>query len=302
MSKRNPGASVRAHLLKLSQQRGEPFEALLIRYGLERLLYRLSQTPHRGDFLLKGGLLLSILSQNPYRTTRDLDLLGQGDPSPERLIAVFQDACRLDFPDDGLSFAETVTTRLIKEEQDYPGVRVLLVAFLDKARLSLQIDVGFGDAVLKPYQRADFEPLLGFPLPEIDAYPIESVLAEKIHAMVARGLTTSRMKDIYDLLDLATTRSWPARRVAEAVQLTFVRRQTPLPAELPIMFTPDFYDDASKLRQWEAFQKSVRQSQLGPLSDALLRLQDFWWPLLKALEAKQPFDYTWNPTAWRWEP
>jgi hypothetical protein len=191
--KKNYAASIRTRLLTLSQQRGEPFEAVLIRYGLERMLYRLSQTPHRSDFLLKGGMLLSILSQNPYRQTRDLDLLCHGEPSAERLSSVFQDACHLNFPEDGLTFAETITTRPIKEDQDYPGVRVELIAFLEKARLMLQIDIGFGDAVLKPYQRAEFEPLLGLPLPQIDTYPVESVMAEKIHAMISLGLSTSRM-------------------------------------------------------------------------------------------------------------
>lgn len=301
MNKKNPAASIRARLLTLSQQRSEPFEAILIRYGLERLLYRLSQTPHRDDFLFKGGLLLSILSQNPYRPTRDLDLLGRGDASPERLLKVFQDACRLEFPDDGLSFAEEIKTTLIKEAQDYPGVRVQLIAYLDKARLTLQIDVGFGDAVLKPYQRPDFEPLLGLPCPEIDAYPVESILSEKIHALIALGLTTSRMKDIYDLHDLSQ-QSWSAKRVTEAVLLTFTRRQTDLPSELPIIFTPAFYQDSGKLSQWKAFSKNLRQNPLDSLSDALLRLQDFWWPLLTAITTNKAFDFNWNPTSRRWEP
>ncbi|MGV3524185.1 MAG: nucleotidyl transferase AbiEii/AbiGii toxin family protein [Candidatus Sericytochromatia bacterium] len=300
MSK-NHAASVRSRLLTLSKQRGEPFDAVLLRYGLERLLFRLGQTPHKQSFLLKGGMLLSILSENPYRQTRDLDLLGQGDPDPQRLVAVFQDACQIDYPEDGLVFQASIGTQAIKEEQDYPGVRVQIVAFLAAARLPLQIDVGFGDAVLTPYEHVAFEPLLGFPLPDIHAYPVESVLAEKIHAMLVRGLSTSRMKDIYDLFYLASHHTWSAQRVSEAVQLTFLRRKTAIPSELPIMFTPAFYDDPSKLSQWKAFQKTLRQERPPKLFEALLRLQDFWWPLLQTSEAGYSLNAQWHPEKASWE-
>jgi hypothetical protein len=109
-----------------------------------------------------------------------------------------------------------------------------------------------------------------------------------------------RSKDIYDLFDLAATHSWSAQRLNEAVQLTFIRRQTAIPKELPIMFTPAFYQDVSKLSQWEAFKKRIRHSQLGTLQEVLLRLHTFWWPLLKALATEQAFEGEWNPNLWDW--
>ncbi|PIQ27499.1 nucleotidyl transferase AbiEii/AbiGii toxin family protein [bacterium (Candidatus Blackallbacteria) CG17_big_fil_post_rev_8_21_14_2_50_48_46] len=298
---KNPAASVKARLLLLAQKQSEPFEAIMLRYAFERLLYRLGCIISDEDFLLKGGLLLGILSNSPYRQTRDLDLLGKGDPNVERLVKIFSQASLLDFPEDGLRFSEDIRTQTIKEEQDYPGVRLILNAFLENARLTLQVDIGFGDAVLKPYQPVLFEPLLGFPLPEIQAYPVESILAEKFHALYVRGLTTSRMKDIYDLWYLITKQTWGTGRVLEAIQLTFERRRTPMPIALPIMFTPDFYEDSSKLSQWEAFQKTIQVKSKISLQETLTQLKNFWWPLFEATQLKSDSVHEWNPETGNWQ-
>ncbi|MGV3526193.1 MAG: nucleotidyl transferase AbiEii/AbiGii toxin family protein [Candidatus Sericytochromatia bacterium] len=301
---KNPAASVRARLLDLSKQRGEQFNFTLERYALERLLFRLSQTSHSKSFLLKGGMLLNFLSQNPYRATRDLDLLGYGEPSQERLSQIFQEACGLHYPEEGLRFSEHVQTFPIKEGLEYPGIRLKLEAWLEAARISLQIDVGFGDAVLKPCAKVDFEPFLGFPAPDILAYPLESVLAEKIHAMVELGAETSRMKDIYDLWYLAANQTWSSLRVSEAVHLTFMGRRRALPAELPEMFTPVFFESPHKLSQWQAFGKRLARAVLKEmdLRQILTQLELFWWPLLRALQQGQPFDCIWDPETWTWLP
>ena len=301
---KNPAASVRARLLMLAKQRDENFEFTLERYALERLLFRLSQTPNGSHFVLKGGMLLNFLSQNPYLVTRDLDLLGYGDPSAERLRLIFQEACRLDFPEEGLRFSEQISTFPIKEGKEYPGIRLKFEACLEAARISLQIDVGFGDAVLKPYSKVVFEPFLGFPLPDIFAYPLESVLAEKIHAMLELGKETSRMKDIYDLLYLASNHAWSSLRLAEAVQLTFMSRRRSLPAELPEMFTPAFFEHPQKLSQWQAFRTKLPKAALKEtnLQRILNQLELFWWPLLQALQQDRPFAFVWNPEAWSWLP
>jgi predicted nucleotidyltransferase component of viral defense system len=300
-SNKNPATSVRVRLLTLSKQRQEEFQFTLERYALERLLFRLSQTPHGKDFLLKGGMLLSFLSQNPYRTTRDLDLLGHGEPSPERLTQVFRDACGLDFPEDGLRFSDQITTSVIKAGQEYPGVRVQLKVWLEQAHFSLQIDVGFGDAVLKPYEQVQFEPFLGFPVPTMYAYPLESVMTEKVHAMIELGVATSRMKDIYDLWYLASLRSWTAARITEALQLTFMGRHKPFPMGQPVMFTPTFFEDTLQLANWQRFSQKNSHRETFELRQILSQLELFWWPLLKALQQGQPFDFVWNPEIWQWE-
>lgn len=301
---KNPAASIRARLLTLSKQREEQFIFTLERYALERLLYRLSQTASGSSFLLKGGMLLNFLSQNPYRTTRDLDLLGHGDPSAERLCQIFQEACRLDYPEQGLRFSDQISTFPIKEGKEYPGIRLKLEAWLEEARISLQIDVGFGDAVLKPYAKVDFKPFLDFPIPDILVYPLESVLAEKIHAMLELGVETSRMKDIYDLWYLASNQAWHSQRVVEAVQLTFVSRRRALPAVLPEMFTPAFFDNPQKLSQWQAFGKRLSRASLPDMNlrEILNLLELFWWPLLLALQQGQPFRFVWHPDSLSWLP
>lgn len=301
---KNPAASVRTRLLTLSKQRNEQFLFTLERFAFERLLFRLSQTSHGQHFLLKGGMLLNFVSQGPYRSTRDLDLMGHGEPSAERLIQVFQDVCSLDYPEEGLRFSEKISTSPIKEGKEYPGIRVKLAAYLEEANISLQIDVGFGDAVLKPYAKVNFQPFLGFPVPDILAYPLESVLAEKIHAMIELGAETSRMKDVYDLWYLAANHTWSSLRIIEAVQLTFLRRRRSLPTELPHMFTSTFFENPQKRLQWQAFGKRLSRAVLKEmdLRQILAQLALFWWPLLQALQQGQPFDFSWDPETWQWRP
>lgn len=300
---KKPATLVRNQLVEIVEQSGDSFQAVLERYAMERLLFRLGQTPHGRDFLLKGGRLLSLLADDVYRPTKDLDLLGQGEPSPERLKAVFQEACAIDFPEDGMRFGDKLETSPIKEGQMYSGVRLKVPAWLGQAQIALKIDIGFGDAVLQPYEIAPFKPILSLPAPAVSAYPLESVMAEKLHAMLDLGVTTSRMKDIYDLRHLASLRPWSGPRLGQAVQLTFTRRQFKLPAELPVMFTPTFFENPMKLTQWKAFAGKVSRFSLATMELPLIlnQLEAFWWPLLQALEAGQTFDSTWNAQTWRWE-
>lgn len=257
----------------------------------------IGQTPHGREFLLQGSLLLSLLADDIYRPTKDLDLLGRGDPSPERLKAIFQEACALDFPEDGMRFGEQLEIGFIKEGHEYPGMRLKIPAWLGLAQVTLKIDIGLGDAVLQPYEPAPFKPILLMPAPAIFAYPLESVMAEKLHAMVDLGVMTSRMKDIYDLHYLASLRPWSGLRLAEAIQLTFMRRRLALPDELPVMFTPTFFENPMKITQWKAFAGKISHASLSTmeLPAILNQLKVFWWPLLQGIKASRTFDVTWNP-------
>jgi predicted nucleotidyltransferase component of viral defense system len=201
---RNTAASVRQKLLNLATSTGEDFGLVLTRYVLERLLYRLSQSKYRDQFILKGAMLFQVWSRTPHRPTRDLDLLGRGDPSIEYCQEVFGELCRIRVEDDGLIFsAETVKAEKIKEEQDYDGVRVKFLTRLDNARIPLQVDVGFGDAVNSGL--LDYPTLLPMPAPRVLAYPMNAVVAEKLEAIVNLGMVNSRMKDFYDIWFLART-------------------------------------------------------------------------------------------------
>lgn len=181
-------ASVKQRLLDLARKQGEDFNTLLVRYAVERLLYRLSKSSLADRLILKGAMLFVVWRPTPHRPTRDLDLLGSGDPAPESVAAQIRYILGVQVEDDGLVFDEgSIATSLIREEQAYGGVRATFRAMLGKARIDLQVDVGFGDAILGPRIRAEYPSLLGFPAPVLRVYTRETVIAEKFHAMAELG-------------------------------------------------------------------------------------------------------------------
>ena len=196
---RNLAASVRQRLLNRARERGEDFNYLLTRYANERLLFRLAESAHRDQFVLKGATLFELWHDAVHRATRDVDLLGFGEPALERMRAIFRELCIVDVEPDGLCFLETsVRAERIHDGQEYGGVRVRLAADLDGARITLQLDIGFGDAVTPGVVEAKFPTLLDFPAPRLRTYPRETVVAEKFEAVVRLGIANTRMKDFYD--------------------------------------------------------------------------------------------------------
>jgi predicted nucleotidyltransferase component of viral defense system len=271
---RNVGASVRQRLLNLAHARGQPLELLLTRYALERLLHRLSLSPHRSRFVLKGALLLTTWFDEPHRATRDLDLLGFGDPSDDALLAVFREVMAITV-DDGMSF-DTAKLQIqpIREDIEYGGSRLRTTAALAGARIPIVVDVGFGDAIEPSAEDIDLPVLLEMPSPRLRAYPQETVIAEKLHAMVALGLANSRMKDYYDVWMLLRSFELDADRLRRAVDATFARRSTPVPATVPEGLRDAFAADPGKQAQWEAFVRNL--SAPGPaLGDVVADLRAF---------------------------
>ena len=261
MTRKNPkntAASVRQRLLNLSRQSGEEFQRLLTRYAVERLLDRLSRSEHAPRFVLKGAVLFTIWTGELHRPTRDLDLLGFGESSPEGLSEIFRSFCALDVPDDGLVFsAATVAVEPIREEQEYGGQRVTLEARLGQARIDLQVDVGFGDAITPKAEAVEYPTLLGMNRPHLRAYPRGTVVAEKLEALVKLGMVNSRMKDFFDLAILARSFSFVGAVLRDAIAATFQRRETVIPTELPITLTDSFAKDGGEADAVEG----VRESQ-----------------------------------------
>jgi hypothetical protein len=197
-------ASVRQRLLNRSRERGEDFQLTLIYFALERLMYRLSRSAYRDRFILKGAMLFSVWSETPHRATRDLDLLRRGDHEMSVLIHEFQEICRTPIEDDGMAFLpESISGEKIREGDEYQGIRLTFEARLGVARIPIQVDIGFGDAVLPKPEPLDYPTLLDFPAPRLLAYPRETVIAEKFQSMVELGIANSRMKDFFDLWFLA---------------------------------------------------------------------------------------------------
>lgn len=195
----NIAASVRARLLNLARQTNQPFDVLLTRFVHERLLYRLSRSPHADRFVLKGAMLLTTWLPETARGTRDLDLLGFGDASEERILGIFQEVLAI-AGDDGVAFdLDALQVAPIREELEYGGVRLRSTASLAGARIAVVVDIGFGDSVEPGLETIDYPALLDLPAPRLRAYAPETVVAEKFQAMVALGRANSRMKDFYDI-------------------------------------------------------------------------------------------------------
>jgi predicted nucleotidyltransferase component of viral defense system len=296
----NTAASVRDRLLKLAKQNGEDFTYVLTRYALERLLARLAASKHREAFLLKGAMLFRVWSTATHRPTKDLDLLGSGSPDLGRLAAVFVDICEAVVDDDGVVMdPKSVRAGRIKEDADYEGVRVNMVARIGTARLDLQVDVGFGDAVSPGVVEVDYPTLLGAPPPRLRAYPREAVVAEKLQAMVHLGIANSRMKDFFDVWFLARTYAFDGNLLSTAIRATFERRGTALPAEPPVAFTDLFHQDATKKAQWRAFMARSRLTNAA-LESVVADLAAFLEPPLAAARAAAAFDADWVPLGpWR---
>lgn len=297
MTKKNVAASVRQRLLNLSRATREDFQLTLTRYAVERLLYRLSNSEHRDTFVLKGAMLFALWTGSMHRPTRDLDLLGFGDPDAERLRAIFSSLCSLDVTDDGLSFdAGSITVEAIREDQEYAGQRVRLDVTLGQARIDLQVDVGFGDAITPPAETVEYPTLLGTEPPVLRAYPRETVVAEKLDAIVTLGMANSRMKDLFDLLVLARTFSFEGETLCAAIAATFGRRSTSFPDRAPVAFTDVFARNEAKRKQWAAFSK--RSGLAGDdldLERVVKELARFLGEPLAAAASGDPFALSWHP-------
>ena len=294
----NVAASVRQRLLNLAKERHEDFNFVLGRFAAERLLFRLSVSEHADNFVLKGALLFLLWSEHLYRPTRDVDLLGFGENSVGKLEDIFRNVCRVKVVEDGLVFdADSVRGANIREDQEYGGVRVTLAAFLGSARIPMQIDIGFGDAITPGVEAVEFPRMLSTPaLPaaKLNAYPRETVIAEKLEAMVALGMANSRMKDFHDLFTLAQNFPFEGTVLVRAVQNTFARRGTPLPANAPIALTAEFAGDAAKTSQWKNFLKRVSTHVAEPdLTKVIDQLTKFLMPVLTAAHDHKEFRKSW---------
>lgn len=269
---RNLGASVRARLLTLAKTRNEPFDLLLTRYVIERFLYRLSVSKHRDRFVLKGAMLIATWFDDPHRPTRDVDLLGFGEPDPALILAAFSDICAVPAEDAVTFDIKNLAADRVRDEAEYQGLRVKTNALVDGARVRLVVDIGFGDAVEAGFDSIEMPVLLDLPPPRLRAYPREAVIAEKFHAMVILGLANSRMKDLYDVWLLTQSHEFKSDRLSKAIAATFARRNTAIPTEPPDSLTHTFATDPSKMRQWVAFIEdvAVKPGSLASVVDDLV--------------------------------
>jgi len=273
-------ASVRARLLNIAKNQGVDFNQILMRFTLERLLYRLGQSEHAGLYLLKGALLFTLWYDMPHRPTRDADLLGFGASDLESIARSFRDIASV-VVNDGIVFdPASVKVEEIRKEAGYTGARVLIRAELSKARCKTQIDIGFGDAVTPGSVNAKYPVLIDeLPAPHLQTYPVYTVVSEKLHAIALLGMTNSRLKDYFDLSVLVERESLDIDTLAKAIAATFVRRGMVVPTELPIGLTDEFATDVSRQTLWLAFLKKNDLERM-PLTDIVTALRDNLQPAL----------------------
>lgn len=258
----NIAASVKQRLLNLTRAERRVYDVVLVRYALERLLYRLSLSEHRGSFILKGGMLVTLWIESDSRETRDADFLGHGNSDPDHLREVFAGVLSIE-ADDGLVFdTRSLRAAVIREEMEYGGVRLRADAYIERSRIPVTIDIGFGDALADPARTMAYPSMLGMEEPEIRIYPPASVIAEKFQAMVALGAANGRMKDYFDLWAIPRALEIAPEDLDAAISATFDRRGTALPDKRPPGLSDAMLTDA-KQAQWRAYAASLDLKDLA---------------------------------------
>jgi predicted nucleotidyltransferase component of viral defense system len=295
---KNLAVSVRQRLMNLNRSPGQQqdFQKLLRLYALERLLYRLSQSNYRNDYILKGGLLFVAWMGQPHRGNKYLDLLGYGNNTIQYIKEVFGEIALETVQDDGLVFdQDLIQGTKIHVGQEYEGVQLQIMATLGNARIPFQVEVGFGHIVTPAPIVVEYPTLLDFPAPSLRAYPVQTVIAEKFQALVKLELNNSRMKDFYDLWILGRDFEFEGRTLTQALQATFERRRTQLPINTPLGLTSEFSLAQSKQHEWQSF---LIKNKLSPdnnsLSEVITYLKNFLMPVSIAAAGNKEFNKIWS--------
>jgi hypothetical protein len=297
---KNIAASVHQRLLNKARKSSRPFNEILQYFAIERFIYRLCKSPYADRFVLKGALMFSAWTGLMSRPTMDIDLLGNIDNSIDLIVAIFKEVCETEVEKDGIVFQkDTVTASRITEDADYKGIRVLLRGNLSIIRLSLQIDIGFGDVIIPKPGKVKYPVFFDFPQPELNGYTMESTIAEKFQAMVKLGLLNSRMKDFYDIWLLSRRFDFKDETLIEAIKKTFEKRKTLLTSE-PTIFNSTFMKDDTKQTQWQGFIKKTKLTD-APTSfeDVAGGIKIFLQPIVVSMINKQTLRIFWAaPGPW----
>jgi len=297
-------ASVRARLLARAKAQREEFERTLVRYAAERLLYRLGMSPARERCILKGASLLTVWMPDPYRATRDVDVLSFGSPDDVAIRALIEEICAEPCPEDGLRFdLSDMVVEEIRGPEEYPGKRARFVAFLGTARIRVRLDFGFGDALVAGPEEIEYPTMLtGLPAPRLRAYPREASVAEKFEAMVSLDTRNSRMKDFHDVWALSTGFAFGGPALQRAIAACFERRRTPWQAEVPRALTPAFYQTPEIEPRWRGYLAAGAvlvppPAQFEVIGERIIR---FLGPVRDSIVAGVSFTSAWEPGGpWR---
>jgi predicted nucleotidyltransferase component of viral defense system len=296
--------SVRQRLLNVAAETGEDYNLLLVRYVGMRFLYRLSQSPHAKEFVLKGATMFLAWFGAAHRPTKDIDLLSLVIDDQTKLDEIFKSVASMDVGPDGVTFEpNTMQMREIREDQWYGGVRVKLIGIVGSARIPIQIDVGYGDVITPGVVQIELPNVLkGIPGVSMSGYPIETAVAEKFEALVKLGILTSRMKDLDDLLVMIRSACFDGESLTIALHATFHRRKTGLPATASEVLSEEFVSDAQIRRRWTAFSNKNARDERIPLDEVCSELRSFFEPILQSSARGVGFSESWHYPAWSHSP
>ena len=297
-STRNISASVHQRLKNVARETGRPFQEVLQYFAMERFLHRLSISRHADSFVLKGALLFRVWQTPDSRATRDIDLLAYLNHVPDILATIIHDIISIEGPDDGLIFdADSVDAQRIKEDADYEGVRVRFLGHFGNARITMQVDIGFGDPVHPAPALINYPTILDLPAPSLKGYPPETVIAEKVEAMVYLGRLNSRMKDFYDVWRMTQQFDFDGATLIEAMRRTFAARKTT--AILFEELRAEMLENPDVEKQWNAFVRKSRVEAPDSFTEILTLIEVFLAALLAALKAEQAMVDRWDaPGPW----
>jgi len=298
---KNIAASVHRRLLDTAKKSGRPFNELLQYYTIERFIFRLAQSPFEKTYILKGALMFFAWNTKLPRPTKDVDLLGKIDNSLDVIIDSMKKICQQKVVPDGIFFnPETISATRIIEDVEYDGIRVRIPGNLGTIRLSVQIDVGFGDVIVPNATKFTYPTILDFPAPKIRGYSKESIISEKFHAMVKLGVLNSRMKDFYDIWLLSQKFDFKAQTLSKAFKKTFENRKTKIISN-PVVFQESFLSDKGKQNQWQAFiQRTKITNTPKSFTKVIGALKTFISPVTSSLAEIKIFQKIWKaPGPWR---
>ncbi|CCU78183.1 hypothetical protein HSACCH_00465 [Halanaerobium saccharolyticum subsp. saccharolyticum DSM 6643] len=296
---KNMEASVRARLLNIAKEEKLNFDFILLLFMQERLLYRLSISEYRDQFVLKGGLLILSTLNIKTRPTRDIDFLAQNVSNDlEKIQQIFSQISQIQI-NDGVSYdKDSIEVEKITEGADYDGVRIKITGFIGNARKNLQLDLGFGDVIVPGEVNMEYPGLLDFEIPSVKAYSIESVIAEKFEAMLSLSVINSRMKDFYDIFTLSKLQSFQGETLLQAIAATLKNRGTVI-EEDHVIFDEDFAQDESRNRLWQGYLNKIGKESID-FNLVMEQIRSFLKPVYQSILNDEVFTGYWNNDKSMW--
>lgn len=293
--------SIKLLLKNKAKEKNRLYDEILMVYMIERLIYRISISKYNEKFILKGGILLYALFSEKYpRGTRDADYLVRNiENSIEKITEVFTEICTIDYLKDFIKYdIDSLKVVKITEFKEYHGLSVSITSYLGKSKQKVSVDIGFGDVIYPNEQKIEFPTLLGEDSPQINAYPIESVISEKYEAIVSLGELNTRYKDFYDIYLISKTNKIKSNELAEALKKTFSKRNSKFNDF--VIFNEEYFNDNKRSVAWNRLKKNKNINDDVKFDETILHIKTFILPIIKMIESNDIKNKLWNPSKNKW--